>query len=250
TAETTGTNAIYEKLKEDLNAAEMSLADLQKDLEPKHPDILGLQARIALNKQKLQEEAERILLSETTALNPLYQDLESQILNTEASLAEVQSKVRTLQAELAGLEEELATIARKETELERLTRSVAGLKDRYLTLRQKLLELEVQRFTEISEFDIKVSDPAFIPEGTEPDWPIWILNVLIGMVVGLSCSVGLAFFLEYWSDTLHAPEEVHEALGVKVIGVVPPVSFPTRNGGPLQRPHKVGEQVGNTVEKA
>jgi len=54
----------------------------------------------------------------------------------------------------------------------------------------------------------------------------------VGVIIGLFLSVGLAFFQEYWSDTLKTPEEVSEAVGLKVLAAVPPIS-----------PRKVVEQI-------
>jgi uncharacterized protein involved in exopolysaccharide biosynthesis len=224
TSEVTGNNTTYERLKNTLNEAEIKLADLQKTLRQKHPDILGLKARVDLSRQKLQEEEQRILLNETVALNPIYRDLQQKIIDTQTSISELTSKRDSLQRALGDLRRETNALPREEITQERLTRSVSGLKDRYVDLRKKLLELEIQKFTQISEFDLKISDPAFIPEGTKPDWPIWWLNLFVGAITGFFLSVGLAFFQEYWSDTLKTPEEVSEAVELKVLGTVPPIS--------------------------
>lgn len=224
TSEVTGNNMVFERLKNSLNEAEIGLADLQKTLKQKHPDVQGLKARIELNRQKLQEEERRILLNETTALNSIHRDLEQKIIDIQTSVSELRSKRDSLQKTVARLRKEVDSLPREEIVLGRLTRSVSGLKDRYLDMRKKSLELEIQKFTEISEFDLKISDPAFIPAGAKPDRPIWWLNLFVGVIGGLFVSVGLAFFHEYWSDTLKSPEEVNEVTGLKVLGVLPPIS--------------------------
>ncbi len=224
TSEITGNNTTYERLRNTLNEAEMKLADLQKTLRQKHPDIVGLKARIDLSRQKLQEEERRILQNETAALNPIHRDLQQKIIDTQTSISELRSKHDSLQKTLPDLRKEVDSLPREEIILERLTRSATGLKNRYVDLRDRLLELEIQKFTEISEFDLKITDPAFIPEGTEPDRPIWLLNLFVGIVCSLFVSVGLPFFLEYWSETLKSPEDVSEDIGLRVLGTVPPFS--------------------------
>ncbi len=224
TSEITGNSMTYERLKNTLNESEIMLADLQKTLRQKHPDIVGLKARIDLSRQKLEEEERRILLDETTALNSIHRDLQQKIIDTQTSVTELRSKSDSLQKTLADLRKEVDSLPREEIVLERLTRSVSGLKERYIDLRKKLLELEIQKYTEISEFDLKISDPAFIPDGAKPDRPIWLLNLFVGIISGLFVSVGLAFFQEYWSDTLKNPDEVSEVAGLKVLGAVPPFS--------------------------
>lgn len=224
TSEVTGNNVTYERLKNTLNEAEIKLVDLQKTLRDKHPDFLGLKAQIELNRQKLQEEEQRVLLNETTALNLIHRDLQQQIIDAQTSIFELRSKRDSLQKALDDLKKEVDSLPREEIALERLTRSVSGLKKRYLDLRDRLLELEIQKFTEISQFDVKISDPAFIPEGAKYDQPRWVLNVIVGMIIGLLLGVTLAFFQEYWSDTLKIPEEVSDGTGLKVLGTVPPIS--------------------------
>ena len=135
-----------------MNKAELDLANVQGTWGQKHPEIVGLKARIELSRQKLAEEQQRILLNETTAFNPLYQDLQRQIIDVEASTKELRAKRSSLQKALASLGNELDSMPQKEIAFERLTRSVSGLKDRYVNLRSRLLELEIQKFTEVSEF--------------------------------------------------------------------------------------------------
>jgi uncharacterized protein involved in exopolysaccharide biosynthesis len=211
-------------LKNTLNEAEIKLADIQKTLRQKHPDVLGLKAQIELNRQKLQEEEQRILLNETAALNPIHRDLQQQIIDAQTSISELRSKRDSLKKALADLKKEVDSLPREEIALERLTRSISGLKNRYVDLRNKLLELEIQKFTEISQFDVKISDSAFIPEGAKHDRPRWVLNLVVGMVIGLFLGIALAFFQEYWSDTLKTPEEVSDVAGLKILGTVPPIS--------------------------
>lgn len=224
-SEVTGNNETFGTLENDLNKAELELANVQGSLGQKHPEIVGLKARIELSRQKLGEEQQRILLNETTAFNPLYQDLQRQIIDVQASIKELSAKRSSLQKALAGLGNELDSVPRKEIALERLARSVSGLKDRYVNLRSKLLELEIQKFTEVSEFDVKISDPAFIPDGVKPNRPIWWLNLLVGAISGLFLGIGLAFFREYWSDSLNTPVDVEEVAGLRVLGTVSKISL-------------------------
>jgi uncharacterized protein involved in exopolysaccharide biosynthesis len=122
---------------------------------------------------------------------------------------------------------DLDSLAHKEMTLERMRRSVRSLKDRFVKLRDKLLELEVQRFTTFSEYDIKISDSAYIPKGVEPDWPIWPLNLIVGVLFGMILSIGTAFFGEYWSDALDIHEDVEKEIGLKILGTV--ASFTRKN---------------------
>jgi len=152
-------------------------------------------------------------------------EIEGGILDTQVELSEVKGEYEVLQAHLAEVNEELATINAKDLALKRLMRSMSGLHERYMNLRKKQLELEVQKYTETSEFDIKVADRAYIPPRAEVDWPKWGLNLLVGFVFGLVFSIGQAFFFEYWRDTLQHGDDVAESTGLEVLGSVKRVSL-------------------------
>ncbi len=151
--------------------------------------------------------------------------IEQGILTTTVELSELRGEYKTRKAELAKVKAELYAFNEKELMAQRLLRSATGLQDRYMNLRKKQLQLEVQKYTETSEFDIKVADRAFIPARAEKDWPNWPLNLAVGLLLGLVFSIGQAFFFEYWRDTLQDTHDVAESVDIEVLGSVGSVSL-------------------------
>lgn len=221
TSEIIGVNIMHTRLRDSLSEAEIELATKRETLKPEHPDIRALKAQIKETKLKLQQEEERMLQNETSTPNPIHQDLSKRTIEFEALISELTSKSQSLRKMLTEINLEMDTIAQKEIMLQRLYRLVNGFKNRYVTLRDKLLELEVQRYTTFSEYDIKISDPAHILEDVKPDWPIWPLNLIVGVLFGLILGIGMAFFGGYWSDSLEIPEDVEKEAGLKVFGTIP-----------------------------
>lgn len=152
-------------------------------------------------------------------------EVEQSILQNQVQIARAKGELEILEGQLAQVQKDLQLFTDKELELTRLTRSSAGLQERYITLRQKQLELEVQKFTETSEFDIKVADSAYIPPRAETDWPKWGINIVVGVIFGMMFAVGQAFLFEYWRDTLREEQDVVSALDIDVLGSVKPVSL-------------------------
>jgi len=62
-------------------------------------------------------------------------------------------------------------------------------------------------------------DRAEVPP--RPVRPRKTLNLFLGMVSGLLCGLGFAFFQEYLDSTLKAPEDVSRYLNVPILGIVP-----------------------------
>jgi uncharacterized protein involved in exopolysaccharide biosynthesis len=215
---TSRVNTVNELLQKSLAESEIEIAKLKKNLKEKHPDIVALEAQIEINREKLDKEPEY------KTYNSISQILEKDIIATKALIAELESKDNSLRDSIIEVERKLDSLPRLEVSFERLNRSYNTLKERYLTLSEKLLELEVLKYTQLSQFDLKISDPAYIPEGTQPDWPSLPLNLVVGLFVGFCLSFGMAFVLEYFSDTLRTPEQVSTDVELKVLGVVPSVS--------------------------
>jgi len=55
----------------------------------------------------------------------------------------------------------------------------------------------------------------------KPVFPILWLNLLLGLVFSGVISLSLAFFLEYWDDSLKIPEDVERYLGRSVFASIP-----------------------------
>lgn len=224
-SEVVGINQNREVLETNYYDLQIELADRQEMLKSKHPIIKGLKSKIELNREILESEPEQITRNETSQINPFYQEQKQKQLDTQLAIAELKSKQKSLTTFLEELSGVLGDLNRKAMNLERLNRSVIGLKDRYVNLRKKLLELEIQKFTLISEFDVKVSDPAYIPEGKDSDDPDWLLNMLVGGMLSFCLSIGMAFFSEYWNGSIQRPEELDEFVDIPMLGIVPPVSM-------------------------
>jgi len=65
---------------------------------------------------------------------------------------------------------------------------------------------------------LMVDQPAVLPDA--PVKPRTSLNTLLAAVVGAMLAVGVAFLIEYLDDTLKAPDDIHQALGLTTLGVI------------------------------
>lgn len=90
---------------------------------------------------------------------------------------------------------------------------------------QSLLERakEIESMVGVSSSNIHIVDPGFLP--ILPFKPKVMLNLMLAIVVGLVGGVGLAFFMEYFADSITKPEEMTDRFHIPVLGVAPLVKI-------------------------
>ncbi len=114
-------------------------------------------------------------------------------------------------------------IAEKSIQYNILKREVDTNKQLYEGLLQRLKEAQVSAGLKAS--NIRVVEPAEIPKS--PVRPRVVLNLALGVILGLVVGVGLAFFQEYLDNTLKTPEEVERLVRLPSLGVIPKFSLPS-----------------------
>jgi capsular polysaccharide biosynthesis protein len=68
------------------------------------------------------------------------------------------------------------------------------------------------------------------------------LNMAIAFVVGLMISVFLVFILEYLDNTLKREQDIEKLLGLPVLGAIPTMEPPEKNGNTKLAAQVGGEQ--------
>jgi capsular exopolysaccharide synthesis family protein len=71
----------------------------------------------------------------------------------------------------------------------------------------------------VSSSNIHIVNQAMLP--IKPFKPKVKLNLLLAIVVGLMGGIGLAFFLEYFSDIIANPNEISDRFQIPILGVAP-----------------------------
>jgi len=68
--------------------------------------------------------------------------------------------------------------------------------------------------------NVSILSPAELPENPVPVKPNPMLNMAIGLVVGLMAGVGLAFLLEYLDNTIKSEQDIERLLELPVLGAI------------------------------
>jgi polysaccharide biosynthesis transport protein len=172
---------------------------LQSGLGVNHPTVKSLRAKNEVMVKQLQQQ-----------IGSLRTSLQANLNIAESSLKELEKR----RGEAKDAQEKSKT----------LSAGYLEAKNKYIQAKN-VLEAAVMRLN-TETMDRKMPQtPAIIWESAEaasaPSRPRVMLNLLLGVVVGLVFGVGLAFFIEYLDTSVKTMEDVETFLQVPVLAVIP-----------------------------
>jgi polysaccharide chain length determinant protein (PEP-CTERM system associated) len=209
-----------------LDSARTELKSLQLQLTAEHPDVVRAQRRI----QELEDRARAEGVPQSAdgfVLSPAEVDRRQRLQQLRAQLSGLDQQIADKDATLPKLRQTMATyqarldaIPRHEAEFTALTRDHATLQSVYQKLLASRESAGIATKLEAEQTErFKVIEPAKVPTSPfRPDRQQW---VLLGALFGLGLGLGLAALLEYLDSSLRTDVDVHAALGMPVLAMIP-----------------------------
>jgi uncharacterized protein involved in exopolysaccharide biosynthesis len=148
--------------------------------------------------------------------NPVYQEVEKEMLKAEAELTSQRAGAVTLTQQLAQLDHEIQAVDQKQNELRNLQRELSTNEKNYQTYVEKLEEARISDDLNQQKIsNISVIQAPVVPQ--KPVKPKKLLNIILGILLGAFTGLGYAFFSEYNSQSFSTPEQVERRLGLPVL---------------------------------
>ena len=192
-------NPLVQRLKGQLVELEVQRSKLLKTFREKHPEVVKVQSQIDEISQKIREEVGRLALSMESEYNALK--------TRENAMLQATNQYR----------DEAQSLAKKEIQYGILKREADSNQQLYDVLLKRLKETGLSQGLDSS--NVRIVESAIAP--IRPVKPRKLLNLGVGLVLGLGVGLTLAFLVEYMDDTVHAPEHVESAIGVPVFALIP-----------------------------
>ncbi len=210
---------LVQQLKEDYKELQTQYIRQQLQGVPlNNSKMVQMRAEMADIRKRLTDEAVKIAKADNV-IDPLSQitTLYEEKFALELDLETYRTQERSLANSVAEYEAKLRQLPGKEYELARLTRDRDLANNIFLMLSQRREEARITEAEKIG--NLRVIDKAELPK--TPISPKKRLNLAIGLILGLTMGIGLAFFLESLDTSIKTPEEVEKKTGLTIVGSIP-----------------------------
>ncbi len=175
-----------------------------------HPDVLRLKGAI--------EEL-------TRQLNSALEGLKAGV---KADYEVARQKFEALDAELKQIKvSDIKSEGENFLPFDRAERNVMVQRDILTALRARITQTGIE--VEVPRTTVEIVEEAEPP--MKPSSPLVVLNIFLGVVLGLLAGTGLAFFVEYLDVSIKTVDEVEKYLGLPVMAVIPQQSRPLTEAG-------------------
>ena len=212
-----------------------------RTLKAVHQEIVEAQA--ILDK----EEATRTQV--TRGLSKAHEQLQLAFLNEQATFASLQAKVEAQKKEFVDARAELKTLNDAEVRITHLMREISTQEANYRKYSENLEQARIDNALEIGKIsNISVVQAATLP--IKPVRPRKLLNLALGLFLGIFGAIGLAFFSEYLDHSIKTPEEAEERLQLSTLASIPRVrGVRARRVCPMVKRRKQAKANGKTAKE-
>ena len=212
------------KIIDDAKAQLLTLQLREQDLLQKYNEntalVINVRKEIKIVHDFIKKQEEDLKGKVRTGQNTVYQDVEKEMIKTQAELSSQEGKSAILRQQIAQLDKEMQTLDLRENDLQNLKREVAANEKNCKTYLEKVEEALISdNLNRQKMANISVIQAAAVP--AKPIKPKKTLNIALGIILGAVSGLGLAFFSEYTSEGLSNPERAERHLGLPVLGTVP-----------------------------
>jgi polysaccharide biosynthesis protein PslE len=207
-----------------LQARLMDLEVKEKELLTKYTEqsrlVENVREEMKIVRAKLAEQESRQYGRSVSGLNTTYQRLEEDLYRSQAELKALKAKEETQALHLAEYRVRLEKLNRVAHELSTLEREVDVEQQNYKLYLIRLEEARISDAMDIEKIaNVKQLDPARPP--LKPVSPKVVLNLAIGLFLGVLGSLGAAFLMENLDDRIEKSEDAEKLLQLPVLASIP-----------------------------
>lgn len=208
-----------EQLKNKLVELELQHTDLLlQNFSNDHPRLVQIRERIDATKENLTAEA--VKLAKGEGLLDSFSHLRSYMeesLKLQIELESTKAKELELKKTLDSYDQMIREYPAKEIQLARLVREKRVSEDTYMMLIKKREQAKLSEAE--AKSSLRILDQAEFP--TIPYWPLKIVNIIVGTLLGGLFGIAIIFFTEHLQSVIESSEDIENVTAWSVVGVIP-----------------------------
>ena len=206
----------YESQKD---AQNRQLDELTSKYTDSHPDVIAAKKKLA--------ELEKKKETYNVKNDPRHKELRNQLTINDIEIKRFRSEEAQISSQMNRYRGRIENVPSREQEMASLVREYQNTKETHELLMKKSQDAQqaenLERRQKGEQF--RVIDPARLPEKPfSPDIP---KVLLIGLVLSIGCSFGLAFIREQLDRSFHDAGDAEVTLGLRVLATIPKIEEKT-----------------------
>ena len=221
---TVAANPVLQNLQTQLSQVEVQLKTAQQQYTDQHPQVIALKQQVSQLQAEIARQQSTVTASTNTVPNPLYQQLQQQEAQYQATAASDVAAITALSRQRDAMNPKLQQLPAQAAVLADLQRNAQSAQDVYTALQQKFNNANIARDTALS--DVTITQPA--TPGAARVTPNLTLNLMLGVLLGLTLAIVGAFIIDYLDGSIKDDREAEEELALPALAQIPLVRM--RNG--------------------
>ncbi len=209
----------------ELSKKEAERASLLQNYTEEDRSVQNLNAEIEALRAKMTDAKNATIIGTSRiSVNPVRQDLERRLLNSQMNLEDLKARVSGLQSKIdqASVESQKRAVEmrQKTIELTRLQQEVSAAREAYGLYEKKQEEARISEALDNERFlNVSVLDGATLP--TDPANKMNPLVLIAALIAGTGLGIGTAVGLEFLGRNFKFEEQVEQHLELPVFAVIP-----------------------------
>ena len=207
-------------LKKEIAIKEAELISAISQQGEEHNIVKSIKEKLRRLKESLEIETRNLISKGISAADPIKyrQTLMDSVISITAISAMLNTRTNELEKLVFKYQNQITTLPEKALEYARLSRNLNIDTATYSLMRQKLEEARINEASKIGK--VRIVDPALSEMNKVK--PNARMNIFISLVLGFSISIGLAFLLEFFDNTIKSVDFL-EKKGLSILALIPSI---------------------------
>ncbi|MBI3668490.1 MAG: hypothetical protein HY237_01720 [Acidobacteria bacterium] len=211
---------LLQQLKSTLLSLELKRTELLEKFEPGYRPVQEVEKQIAQAREAIAKAESTPVREETTDRDPSYEWLRSELTRSRTELAALQARAIVTARVVRTYRERVGLIDQKGTVQQTLMWAAKEAEENYLLYLRKQEEARISDALDHQRIvNVAVAEAATVP--SLPSRPRWLWTLLLGGVLAVLVSTGLAFASDYFDPSFRTPQELQRFLNIRVVAGMP-----------------------------